>query len=224
MKKFALILLSLVMVFSVVACGGNDGKDDKKGNNGKNNTTAAATPADIEKKIADAIGKDNYLCDTEVEKDWLQNSFGLDLSKVESYVAKQNSISSVNPDTVIVLKVKDGYADEAVKTLNTAFAQMVSYIRQYPFGTAKVMNARLYQSGNYVIYVIAGASYDGEDAEAEAKLANTEYAKIDEVIKGVFGTLPKNAAVVPEDDGNNGGGFIDPDDNNNDNDEMLIGG
>lgn len=224
MKKFALILLSLVMVFSVVACGGNDGKDDKKGNNGKNNTTAAATPADIEKKIADAIGKDNYLCDTEVEKDWLQNSFGLDLSKVESYVAKQNSISSVNPDTVIVLKVKDGYADEAVKTLNTAFAQMVSYIRQYPFGTAKVMNARLYQSGNYVIYVIAGASYDGEDAEAEAKLANTEYAKIDEAIKGVFGTLPKNSAVVPEDDGNNGGGFIDPDDNNNDNDEMLIGG
>lgn len=224
MKKFALILLSLVMVFSVVACGGNDGKDDKKGNNGKNNTTATATPAEIEKKIADAIGKDNYLCDIDIDKDWLKNSFCLDLSKVESYVAKQNSISSVNPDTVIVLKVKDGYADEAVKTLNTTFAQMVSYIRQYPFGTAKVMNARLYQSGNYVIYVIAGASYDGEDAEAEAKLANTEYAKIDEAIKGVFGTLPKNMAVVPEDDGNNGGGFIDPDDTNNDNDEILIGG
>ena len=224
MKKFALILLSLVMVFSVVACGGNDGKDDKKGNNGKNNTTATATPAEIEKKIADAIGKDNYLCDIDIDKDWLQNSFCLDLSKVESYVAKQNSISSVNPDTVIVLKVKDGYADEAVKTLNTTFAQMVSYIRQYPFGTAKVMNARLYQSGNYVIYVIAGASYDGEDAEAEAKLANTEYAKIDEAIKGVFGTLPKNMAVVPEDDGNNGGGFIDPDDTNNDNDGILIGG
>lgn len=92
---------------------------------------------------------------------------------------------------------------------------MVSYIRQYPFGTAKVMNGRLYQSGNYVVYVIAGASYDGEDTEAEAKLATSEYAKIDEAVKSVLGTLPKNSAVVPEDNGKSGG-LIVPDDNNGD--------
>ena len=73
-------------------------------------------------------------------------------------------------------------------------------------------NARLYQSRDYVIYVIAGASYDGKDAEAENKLAVSEYAKIDEVIKSVFGKLPKNSAVVPEDNGG-GGGLIVPDDN-----------
>ena len=219
-KKIALILLSLVMAFSIVACG--KAPDNKKtDNNGKGNTTVTATPAEIEQKIADAIGKDNYLCDTEIEKDLLQNSFGLDLSKVDSYVAKQNSVSSVNPDTVIILKTKDGYADKAVKLLNESFAQMVSYIRQYPFGTAKVMNGRLYQSGNYVVYVIAGASYDGEDTEAEAKLATSEYAKIDEAVKSVFGTLPKNSAVVPEDDGNNGG-LIVPDDNNGD--APIVGG
>lgn len=197
MKKFVLILLSLVMVFSMAACGQN-GENNKPDDNGKNNTTVTATPEEIEQKIADAIGKDNYLCDTAIEKNWLEGYFGFDMSKVEAYAAKQNSISSVNPDTVIILKVKDGYTKEAAEKLNTAFAQLVSYIRQYPFGTAKVMNGRLYQSGNYVIYVIAGASYDGEDAEAEAKLANSEYAKIDEVIKGVFGTLPENLAVVPE--------------------------
>ena len=70
---------------------------------------------------------------------------------------------------------------------------MVSYIRQYPFGTAKVMNACIYQSGDYVLYIIAGASYDGEDSEAENKLAVSEYAKIDEALKSVLGTLP-----VPE--------------------------
>lgn len=86
------------------------------------------------------------------------------------------------------------------------------------------MNARLYQSGNYIIYVVAGASYDGEDSEAEAKLATSEYAKIDEAVKGVFGTLPKNAAVVPEDDGNNGG-LIVPDESGNDDDDMpVLGG
>lgn len=227
-QKIALILLCLTMALSAVACGGTDNK--KTDNNGKNTsaeTTASAdaekknvSVKDIEQKIASAVGKDNYLCDTEIEKDWLQNSMGLDLSKVDSYVAKQNSISSVNLDTVIVLKTKDGYADDAVKALNDSFAQTVSYIRQYPFGTAKVLNARLYQSGNYVIYVLAGASYDGEDTEAEAKLAVSEYAKIDEAMKGVFGTLPKNAIVVPEDDGNNGG-LIVPDDED---DIPMLGG
>lgn len=107
-KKIALILLSLVMAFSIVACG--KATDNKKtDDNGKGNTTVTATPAEIEQKIADAVGKDNYLCDIEIDKDWLQNTFQLDMSKVESYVAKQNSIGSVNPDTVIVLKTKDGY-------------------------------------------------------------------------------------------------------------------
>ena len=188
MKRIALIFLSLVMLLSLAACG--KGAD--------NGGTTTRTPADIEQKIADAVGKDNYLCDIEIDKDWLQNSFQLDMSKVESYVAKQNSIASVNPDTVIVLKTKDGYAADAVKALNEGYAQMVSYIRQYPFGTAKVLNARLYQSGDYVIYVIAGASYDGEDSEAENKLAVSEYTKIDEALKSVLGTLPENLAVIPE--------------------------
>lgn len=214
-KKIALIFLSILMIFSFAACGKgtNDNKNDNKNDdNGKNNTVVTATPAEIEQKIAEAVGNDNYLCNVDIDEDLLKNSFGFDLSKVESYVAKQNVISSVNPDTVIILKTKDGYADEAAKLLNASFAQMVSYIRQYPFGTAKVLNARLYQSGDYVIYVIAGASYDGEDAEAENKLAVSEYAKIDEVIKSVFGKLPKNSAVVPEDNGG-GGGLIVPDDN-----------
>ena len=205
MKKFLLLFLSAAIILSLAACG--KGAD--------NGGTTTMTPAEIEQKIADAVGKDNYLCDTDVQKDYLENTLGLDLSKIESYAAKQNSISSVNPDTVIILKVKDGYADEAVKALNTSYAQMVSYIRQYPFGTAKVMNARIYQSGNYVMYILAGASYDGEDSEAEAKLAVSEYAKIDEAIKSVFGTLPNNLAVVPEDDGNNGGLITDADEKTN---------
>ena len=160
MKRMVMIFLSLMMVLNLAACGSNDKKTTEVDSN-----VVTVTPAEIEQKIADAIGKDNYLCDTEIEKDWLQISYQLDLSKVESYVAKQNSISSVNLDTVIILKTKDGYADEAVSLLNDSFGQTVSYIRQYPFGTAKVLNARIYRTGNYVIYVIAGASYDGEDAE-----------------------------------------------------------
>lgn len=218
MKRIILIFMSLIMIFSFAAC--NKGAGDKKAedNNSGDISAVTVTPTEIEQKIAAAVGSENYLCDTEIDKDWLQNSFGLDLSKVESYSAKQNSISSVNPDTVIVLKTKDGYANEAAEILNTSFEQMVGYIRQYPFGTAKVLNARLYQSGDYVIYVIAGASYDGDDAEAEAKLAVAEYEKIDEAIEGIFGALPENLAVALEDDGS-AGGLTVPDD-----DTPVLGG
>lgn len=39
-----------------------------KNDNDKKATTAAVTSAEIEKKIADAVGKDNYLCDTEAQR------------------------------------------------------------------------------------------------------------------------------------------------------------
>lgn len=229
-KKIALILLSLSLVFGTAACG-NDSGNNTTADSGssttaadKGNTSVTASPTEIERKIADAVGKDNYLCDIDIEKDYLQNVYRLDLSQVESYVAKQNSIASVNPDTVIVLNVKDGYAESAVSAINEGYAQMVDYIRQYPFGTAKVLNARLYQFGNYVVYVISGASYDGEDSEAEAKLAAEEYAEIDEAVKSVFGTVPANLAVVPEDNGNSGGLIVDDDDNAGNDDAPILGG
>ncbi len=246
-KKIALILLSLSIALGAAACGNGTGNNTTadngssttaadssnttaadKGNTAttadKGNSSVTASVAEIEQKIADAVGKDNYLCDIDIEKDYLQNVYRLDLTQVESYVAKQNSIASVNPDTVIVLNVKDGYAESAVSALNEGYAQMVDYIRQYPFGTAKVLNARLYRNGNCILYIISGASYDGEDSEAEAKLAAEEYAKIDEAVKSVFGTVPSNLAVVPEDNGNSGGLIVDDDDNADDDDMPMLGG
>lgn len=191
----------------------NNNDNSKSDNKTDNKTDVKATTDEIEKKIADAVGKDNYLCDLEIDKDTMTNYYGFDMAKVESYTAKQNKIASVNPDTVIILKVKDGYAGKAVEALNTAYSQMVDYIRQYPFGTQKVMNARIYQSGNYVMYILAGASYDGEDSDAEAKLAKSEYEKIDNAVKSIFGEVPTNSAIVPEED-----------ENSSDNGGLILGG
>lgn len=207
MKKLSIILLTLLVMLNLVACS-NSKKDD-------DNDTISTTPQQIEEKIIEAIGKDNYLCDTEIDKDWLKNYFGLDLSKVESYVAKQNSISSVNLGTVVILKVKDGYGDEAVKALNKVFSQTVDYIRQYPFGTAKVLNGRIYQQNDYVIYIISGANYDGEDLQEESKVAIEEYAKIDEALKTIFNKSLDNLAIVPEDTSSN---------QNNQEESPIVGG
>ena len=222
MKKITVTLIAAAMLLTLAGCtqnnSSNPGTFDSSQSNQTSQTASADTSktddnadvtadisaADIEREIADAIG-DNYLCDTDFEEDWFKNYYGFDMSQIDEYVAKQNSIAAVNPDTVIVLKVKDGYADTAVDLLNTAYAQQVSYIRQYPFGVQKVMNARIFKNGNCVIYALAGASYDGEDSEEELKLAETEYAKIDAAVESVFGSVPENLAIIPEDDGTNRG-------------------
>lgn len=234
MKKSTLILTSLIIALTLASCGQQkpdspDTTDPKSGTtasdttrtvDNKNNPDSGITPASIEKAIADSIGSDNYLCNTDIDENWLKNSYGLDLSKVKSYVAKQNAISAVNLDTVIILEVEDGYADTAVEILNESYSGTVGYIRQYAFGVGKVMNARIYKEGNYVMYILAGAGYDGDDAEKEDELAVSEYKKIDAALKEIFGETPKNLATVPEDDGNNGGLIVADDDL----DGIVLGG
>lgn len=221
MKKIIALIFALVMAASLAACADSTNGEHTEPNKNTSQTDVKpneedkeATPAEIEAAIAKALG-DGYLATVEVpEEEILISALGrLDMEKVESYIVKQAVITSVDLDTVVIVKCKDGYADEAVQGFNDAYAQTISYIRQYPFGVAKVEGARLYQIDDTVIYVIAGASAkEGTSAEDEAKLAVSEYEKIDTAIKEICGVLPENLAVIPEDDGNPGGALLPEDD------------
>lgn len=189
-RKLFGIGMAAVLLFGVAACG--------KGGEEPQNTVVTITPSELEQKIAEAVGEDGYFCDTEMEEEWLKNHYGLDLSYIEEYVAKQNAISSINMDTVIILKTQEEYAQEAERLLQKSYQQTVSYIKQYPFQTAKVMNARIYRKDAYVMLLLLGAEYEGEDTEEENKLAKEEYQKVDEVIREVFGELPENTAMASE--------------------------
>ena len=191
MKKWIVFILAALMLLSMAACGSNSGETEAP--------MKAATPAEIEAAVAAALG-DGCLATVDVpEEELFTSPLGdLDLTKVKSYVAKQSEVVSVDVDSIVIAECEDGYADEAVAKLNEAYGRILSYIRQYPFGVAKVEGARLYKVGSTVMLIIAGASYDGEDSEAEAKLANEEYQKIDEALKGLFGSLPQNLIQIPE--------------------------
>ncbi|MBR5410833.1 MAG: DUF4358 domain-containing protein [Clostridia bacterium] len=206
MKKVITVILAALMLLSFAACSSNQNNNSNNNastntNESKNDTPAKTekSPAEIEEAIAKALG-DGYLCTVDVpEEELFSSAIGrLDLTKVKNYVAKQAAVAAVDLDSVAIAECDDGYADEAVALFNEFYDQTISYIRQYPFGVAKVEGARLYKVGNTVIFIIAGASYDGEDSEAEAKLAAEEYAKIDEAIKSIFGTVPENLAVIPK--------------------------
>lgn len=232
MKKYIATITAAVLALMLTACSNTESKpnDPQSSNSGNanndstsktdNSQSADPSPKDIEAAIAKALG-DGYLCTADTPDDEIVLSCigRLDLTKVDEYVVKKPEVYAM--DTVGIVKCKEGYTDEAAKLLNDNFAQSISYIRQYPFDVAKVEGTRIYKIGDIVMYITAGAAADAEMSDEDAaKLAASEYEKIDNAIKELFGSLPENLAVMPEDnENNNGGGLILPDDS-----DFILGG
>lgn len=237
MKKHIAIITAAILAFTLTACSNNaeskqNDSQSSKSSNANNESTsktdskpdnsqsAEPSPKEIETAIAKALG-DGYLCTADVPEDgMILSCIGwLDLTKIDEYVVKEPTIYA--QDTVGIVKCKEGYADEAAKILNDRFAQQISYIRQYPFDVAKVEGTRIYKIGDIVMYITAGAAPDENASEEDAaKLAVSEYEKVDNAVKELFGSLPENLAVMPEDnEDNNGGGLILPDDS-----DFILGG
>ena len=163
-------------------------------------TTAEAlsvTPEEVEAAIARVMGE-GYKCTVQVSQEDIPMSFigGMDMDKIKSCVVKQTTIPSVNLDVVVVVECQEGYEQEAVDVLNQSYAQSLSYIRMYPFGVAMVQGARLYQSGNLIMFIMTGSETEAELSEEEAaKLAAEDYEKIDAALQELLGSLPENLAI-----------------------------
>lgn len=245
MKKILTIALAASLILTFAGCSNNansgnssssSSSSSKSDNNSSSKSDSSSTadkpdvkpdenksvsPEEVEKAIAKALGE-GYLSTDDVPKDEMISTVmaDIDFSQVESYVLKRAVVSAVNPDIIAVMKCKSGYADTAVKLLNERYAQTLDYSRLYTFSVPKVEGARLYKFGDTVIFVIGGASAYETSAEDEAKLAVSEYEKIDNAIKSLFGNLPENLVVVSEPDENNGGFNF----NDSDSDLPIIGG
>ena len=212
MKKLLAMILAVLMVGSMMACasGKQNEPSSKEAESAETEVAKEATPKSIEEAIAEALG-DGDLCTVDVPEDeFPMSAVGwLDQEKVKEYVMKRTEVPSVNVDVIAIAKVDPAYADEAVEIFNQALEQKVNYIRQYPFGVAKVEGARIYKVDDIVMFILAGARAEEDASEEEtAKLAESEYAKIDDVIKSFFGSVPENLAVIPEETQGGGGGLI----------------
>ena len=196
MKRILTFLLAVVMVFSLAACGSK--ADDS---NGK--TDVDMTAQEIMDTLKEKLG-DSFGCDVAEAEDNISGYWGLDMGQVESWASMSNSNSAVNSSYAVIAKVKDGYAQDAAALLQASYEQVLSYSRMYNMDLQKVLQARLFVSGNYVALLILGAQGDWEaSAEEQAKFAADEAAKVDDVWSSIFGSAD-NSIVIPEDDGNSG--------------------
>ncbi len=145
--------------------------------------------------------------DTAESEARMSGYYGLDMGRVESWAAESNASSSLNADCAVVLKVKDGYAQDAAALLQQSFDQVVSYARMYDMDLQRVLQGRLYISGNYVALILEGAKPDGSaSAEEQAKFAAGEAAKVEAAWKALFGSA-SNAIVIPAESASGNNGF-----------------
>lgn len=201
MKKILVFLLAAVMLVGLVACAG-----DNNGTTAPPTTTKGEDKEDdsklgtlelIEKRLSEGMDK-GYKATTEIKEEELKSVYGLDTEQIVSFVAKKAVKAD---DLVILLQVKSGKNDQAVEALNKYLSGLAAEGEEL---SEKVLGARLYSADNYVLLIIAGEEYVGSDAEAEKKLADTEYAKVETIIKGVLGEAQKNLAdFTVADDGDN---------------------
>ena len=99
-KKVTALLLALMMVLSLAACGGNQG-------NNKNDPAPAAdmTAQQVLDTLKEKLG-DSYGCDLAEDEDRMTNYYGLDLSQIDSWAAESSENSALDASTAVVLKVK----------------------------------------------------------------------------------------------------------------------
>ena len=140
------------MVLSLAACGGK--ADDNKGK-----IEVTMTAQEIMDTLKEKLG-DSFGCDVAEAEDNISGYWGLDMGHVESWASMSNSNSAVNSSYAVIVKVKDGYAQDAAALLQTGYEQILSYSRMYNMDLQKVLQARLFVNGNYAALLILGAQGD----------------------------------------------------------------
>lgn len=187
-KKVTALLLALMMVLSLAACGG-------KQDNNKNDPAPAAdmTAQQVLDTLKEKLG-DSYGCDLAEDEDRMTNYYGLDLSQIDSWAAESSKNSALDASTAVVLKVKDGYAQDAAAALQTSYDQVLDYSKMYSMNLPMVQQARLFVSGNYVALLILGQLPDDNTAD-EAKLAQDEAAKVDAAWQELLGSASNQIVV-----------------------------
>ena len=189
MKKATALLLTLMMVLSLAACGNSN----DNGNKDSGNTTVDKTAQEVLDALKEKLG-DSYGCDLAEDEDRMTNYYGLDMSKIDSWAAESSENSALDPSTAVVLKVKDGYAEDAAALLQERYDQVLDYVRMYSMNVAQVEQARLFVNGNYVALLILGQTPDENTAD-EAKLAQDEAAKVDAAWQDIFGSASNQLVV-----------------------------
>lgn len=200
MKKKILVLL-ITLVFVISGCGKDD--TDKKESEGSvaesepqsessqlGNTGMPGSEAEggyneevaleyLKDAVVDVLG-DNYWPDMMIPADMLEGTYGVKPDMYDEYFGECPMIS-VNVDTLIIVKAKEGEVENVKKALEDYREKSISESMQYPQNLGKIQASRIEIFQEYVCFVQLGAdtteaSDVGEEAVVEQCLEENERA------------------------------------------------
>lgn len=137
--------------------------------------------------VATALGND-YFPQMAVTADMLPDMFGLTEDMYDDYLAEMPMIST-NPDTLLIVKAKDGKVKDVEAALNTWRDGQIENGFFYPSGLPKAQGSKIETIGNYVILSMLGgdnmsAMEQGDDAAIKHSQEHND--KAIEAIRGLI--------------------------------------
>lgn len=179
-NKITTLTLIAAMCLSMAAC--------TKENSGITETEAQSTEmesvayrndisvAELEKAVSDALG-DNYY-----PQEAMPSLENLEITEdmYDEFIYKVPMIS-VNVDTLIIVKAKEGRLDDVEAKLNAYRDMNINNTMQYPMNLSKIQCSEVAVIGDYAVFVQLGAGTGEEAVEAAGgtALSEDEAAKIE---------------------------------------------
>lgn len=125
--------------------------------------------------VTDVLGE-NYWPSMQVMPDMLETMLGVTPDMYDDYFAEMPMIS-VNVDTLIVIKAKEGQEEAVEEALNAYRDMNVNDTMQYPMNVGKVQASRVERIGNYICFVQLGAdTMTASESGDEAVIAHCQEA------------------------------------------------
>lgn len=179
-NKYILLAAALTAGVMMTAC-------TPKAETGKEETTVESTVAEtiVEEstesatgeilqeetleKVHDAVKKaygDNYIPNMPYDTTALTEVFGLDPELYDAVIAEGPMIS-VNVETFIGVKAKEGKSKEVAEALEEYRRKQLEEAVQYPMNMVKLEAASVVTNGDYVFFVMLGSADEAEEVKGE---------------------------------------------------------
>ncbi len=157
-------------------------------------TTAQETAAAADVSLDDILStikeayKDNYMPDSPIDSQVLNDVMGISPELCESYVAEMPMISTF-VETFIGVKAKEGKGADVEKALTEYREYLLNDTMQYPMNVSKIQASQVIRHGDYVFFVMLGGPDDdamekGDEAALKSAEENNQIAV--DIINGFF--------------------------------------
>jgi len=188
MKKLLAMLLALMMVLSLAACGNKNNEEPDAPEEPSSSVeetpetpeeTPEETPAgevdakltELHTALKEAYGE-NYLPSMPLDETMMSEVVGINMDNVESFIAEMPMMSA-HVDTFIGIKAKEGKADQVEEELKAYHNSIVENSMQYPMNEEKVKASQVIRKGDYVFMMMLGQIPD-ETITDTAKFAQEQ--------------------------------------------------